>query len=219
MEFNRCRDNPGVPLGGYIGLLLQTKYGNIEHQCNLNTLTKFLEILENVENGIFVEIGVLGGITLLSLYDVCKERHIKMYGIDPFETIEVYNGVRKHEIYNDRIPSNVYAMQLKNRLNLEKIIADNNLDIELIVGTSWEQYKLFDDESIDVLHIDGDHSYGGVLKDIELFWPKLRKGGTVFFDDYNWGSVSKAVNEFITSYGIDEKQYYTFYEKLVLTKY
>ena len=218
MEFNPSRDNPGIFLGGYNGATVETKYGKIEHQCNFNTLTKFREILEPMETGVFVEIGVLGGVTLLCLYDLCKERHIKMYGIDPFETIEVYNGLEKTEVNDDRIPLNVHIKQLNNRLNLEKIIEEHSLDIELIVGTSWENQGLFEDESIDVLHIDGDHSYNGVSKDIELFWPKVKRGGIVLFDDYDWGSVSKAVNQFITSHGIEKTHYYPFYEKLVVTK-
>lgn len=36
----------------------------------------------------------------------------------------------------------------------------------------------------DAMVIDGDHSYEGVKKDIELFFPLLRSGGLVLFHDY-----------------------------------
>lgn len=37
--------------------------------------------------------------------------------------------------------------------------------------------------TIDVLHIDGDHSYEGVRNDFELWFPMVRRGGCVMFHD------------------------------------
>ena len=37
---------------------------------------------------------------------------------------------------------------------------------------------------IDFLHIDGDHHYESVKKDIELFVPHVKKGSYVYFHDY-----------------------------------
>jgi cephalosporin hydroxylase len=63
--------------------------------------------------------------------------------------------------------------------------------------------------SIDVLFIDGDHTYGGVIKDFELYSPFVSKNGYIIFDDYNDShhspDVKKAVNniiEKITNYEI-----------------
>ena len=39
--------------------------------------------------------------------------------------------------------------------------------------------------NIDVLFIDGDHTYGGVKKDFEMYSPLVRRGGYIIFDDYN----------------------------------
>ncbi|MBD3303775.1 class I SAM-dependent methyltransferase [Candidatus Woesearchaeota archaeon] len=40
-----------------------------------------------------------------------------------------------------------------------------------------------DDKPIDVLFIDGDHSYEGVKKDFELYEPVVAKGGIIIFHD------------------------------------
>ena len=40
------------------------------------------------------------------------------------------------------------------------------------------------DDELDVLYIDGDHSYEGVKKDIEIYTPSVRVGGYVLFHDY-----------------------------------
>lgn len=37
--------------------------------------------------------------------------------------------------------------------------------------------------TIDVLHLDGDHSYEGVKADFEAWSPKVRRGGCVMFHD------------------------------------
>ena len=33
----------------------------------------------------------------------------------------------------------------------------------------------FEDNSIDAIYIDGDHSYEGVKNDLELYYPKVKK--------------------------------------------
>ncbi len=43
----------------------------------------------------------------------------------------------------------------------------------------------FPDEYFDLIYIDADHSYEGCLKDIEAWYPKLKKGGFFIGDDYN----------------------------------
>lgn len=97
--------------------------------------------------------------------------------------------------------------------------------------------NMFPDEYFDFIYIDADHSYEGVVKDLEAWWPKIKKGGLFCGDDYipdngdiwltgqgepvyagKFG-VRKAVNEFIAKkdlvlYETTEepywRQWYTF---------
>ena len=55
-------------------------------------------------------------------------------------------------------------------------------------------------KGIDILFIDGDHSYEGVASDLRLFAPKLRLGGYLVCHDYQRESlpdVTKAVDEYV----------------------
>ncbi len=51
------------------------------------------------------------------------------------------------------------------------------------------------DESIDTLFIDGDHTYEGVKKDIEAWMPKVKKGGTIIFHDYKRDRAHEGVEQ------------------------
>jgi hypothetical protein len=57
------------------------------------------------------------------------------------------------------------------------------------------------DNSLDMVFIDGNHDYIHVLQDADAWWPKLKSGGVMGFDDYgndtNWPNfieVKKAVD-------------------------
>lgn len=69
--------------------------------------------------------------------------------------------------------------------------------------TSLEASKLYDDNSLDFILIDGSHEYEDVKSDILHWYPKLKYGGIIAGDDYHktWPGVIKAVNE-ILSYKI-----------------
>lgn len=60
-----------------------------------------------------------------------------------------------------------------------------------------------DFDCVRLLFIDGDHSYEGVMRDIELFAPLLQTGGLIVFDDYHSDGVGvvQAVRERIIGPG------------------
>lgn len=55
------------------------------------------------------------------------------------------------------------------------------------------------DGSVRLLFIDGDHTYEGVCKDLELFVPKLCANAIIVFDDFsdNFPGLLVAVDEFL----------------------
>lgn len=58
---------------------------------------------------------------------------------------------------------------------------------------------------IDVIFIDGLHTYEGIKADIEAWVPLVRSGGLVMFNDYNdhfANSVVKALNEHVNATGV-----------------
>ncbi len=64
-------------------------------------------------------------------------------------------------------------------------------------GYSKEIANQFIDQ-IDLLFIDGDHSYDGCLTDIQAWSPHLVRGATIIFHDYSWADgVRRAIEEMI----------------------
>lgn len=51
---------------------------------------------------------------------------------------------------------------------------------------SHKSHHLFRDESLDFVYIDGAHDYDSVKRDIELYLPKVKKGGYIGGHDYKF---------------------------------
>lgn len=160
------------------------------------------EIIDR-KNSIFVEIGIYGGATLLSLYDICKINNNKIFGIDPHDKISIYNGVSKEET-SDVAKENAIKIFSYNKNNLINIIKKYSLEdvIHYINENSKDAIEYFKDNSIDVLHIDGDHSFEGVYQDLFLYYPKIKNDGVIILDDCDWTGVNKAINNFCEDYKI-----------------
>jgi len=73
-------------------------------------------------------------------------------------------------------------------------------NIRICIGLSHEIAKTFDDNSFDLIFVDGSHKYEDVLLDKKSWWPKLKTGGIMAFHDYKgFPGVTKAVDEVFNS--------------------
>lgn len=85
-------------------------------------------------------------------------------------------------------------------INVRDIFLDNmryfNLEdtVEQWQMSSEEASKKIDNHSLDFIFIDGDHTYEFVKRDIQLWYPKLKKGKIIAGHDYH-SSVKRAVDE------------------------
>jgi predicted O-methyltransferase YrrM len=53
----------------------------------------------------------------------------------------------------------------------------------------------------DLIYVDGDHSYAGCKKDLNLFDSVLADDGVFLCDDYQWEGAKKAIDEYIAETG------------------
>ena len=92
--------------------------------------------------------------------------------------------------------------------NLKSYVDSNYYgnEVKVIKGFSNDESVInqFDDETFDLIFIDGDHSYEGCKADLENWWPKVKSGQILCGHDYCYPErnphgfgVKQAVDEFI----------------------
>ncbi len=118
-----------------------------------------------------VEIGSARGLSACYIGLALKQAgQGKLYAIDPHEKTE----------WNDHNSENTFSTI---QTNLKEFAVEQYVEIirgySHHIGTSWTK-------PIDLLFIDGDHSYEGVKKDWDLFVPHLRPFGLIIFHDTIW---------------------------------
>ena len=113
-----------------------------------------------------------------------------------FDCVDTWNGSEEHLDKNNdsyepllEIPNGLYNEFLKNIHPVKSVINPIRM-------SSIEASKLYKDNSLDFIFIDGAHDYKSVKEDVEHWFPKLKIGGYISGDDYAWPSVSNAVNEY-----------------------
>jgi predicted O-methyltransferase YrrM len=103
---------------------------------------------------------------------------------------------------------------VKNGLLYEKFMSNVDRVKHIItprIGDSIELSKTYEDDSLDFVFIDGDHSYEAVKADIQAWLPKVKSNGLLAGHDYGWcESVRKAVHEVL---GNGDEEYTDSYGK------
>lgn len=79
--------------------------------------------------------------------------------------------------------------------------------ITVIRGRSGEVVKTFT-KTIDMLFIDGDHSYEGCLSDLEAWLPLVKPEGLILFHDYYTRSPAKRVKVVVDQFCRDGKLHF-----------
>jgi len=162
--------------------------------CNPEKADKLMDLIHEINPQCIVEIGVFGGSSVYPMAEALRfsEKGL-IYAIDPWKAKDCQVG------YEPEDPNYTWWTDInleKVYINFTKLITNNNLSkfCRIMRTTSAEAAPSFENESIDILHIDGNHSEEAALLDAKLFFPKVKKNGYIWFDDVNWSSTSKAVN-------------------------
>ncbi len=143
---------------------------------------------------ICVEVGIFGGSSFFPAVSALAYKNEGIaYAVDPWTNMACLEG--NEERGED------YAKYWGN-VNLEKLMHTfidgmhkNGLDAYYCVMrmTSAQAYLHFANESIDFIHIDGNHSEKSAIFDVEHWLPKVKKGGIICFDDAWWKSTQPAI--------------------------
>ena len=156
----------------------------------------------------FLEVGVFQGVTARNVCEVLKEiyqNEFKYIGIDLFSSSNLLFDNKEKTLKLSKISNpfkNFYFNFLrKENLNSKKAVSrllkKFNNNISLYEGYSDKILNSIDISYIDMVFLDGGHSYETVKKDLKILITKLKKNKIIICDDYdqkNYG-VKRAVDE------------------------
>lgn len=136
-------------------------------------------------NPTVVEIGSYFGASTCYLSEGIKDKGGKVYAIDTWTNLTMTEGER-----------DTYS-QFSNNTRPYKDI------VQPLRGLSHEVINDFD-QPIDLLFVDGDHSYKGAHTDLKDWLPRVRDFGVVVCHDYTWAEgVRRAIRELLAPLQID----------------
>lgn len=98
--------------------------------------------------------------------ELCKAG-LKVYGIDPYVAYNEYKEERRYDSHYEQAKKNLQGY-----------------DYTIINKFSKDALEDFEDESLDFVYIDGNHSFPYIAADIFGWERKVKKGGVISGHDY-----------------------------------
>jgi predicted O-methyltransferase YrrM len=153
--------------------------------------TRLAELVIAAESALSVEIGVFGGRGTIAMaigHQRLGRGHV--VGIDPWEVAASLDGENApanddwwRTVDHDAIYEHfVSALVHNNVVRFCRIMRER----------SDSAIRLFGDDSIALLHQDGNHSEAISAAEVETWTPKLRPGGFWVADDTDWSTTQRA---------------------------
>ena len=152
--------------------------------------------------GVVVEVGVFEGTFSRELLDRLQPRQLIL--IDTWQGV-CGSGNADGNNYHE-VDLNATYEQLSNSIGLDPRVT-------LVRDKSQQALSCLENESIDVVYLDADHSYEATLGDLHMAWSKLKPGGILAGHDYEinhakartaWSfGVKRAVDEFVATHQLD----------------
>jgi len=148
----------------------------------------YSQMVERAKDGYrFVEIGCWKGQSAAYMAEEIKNsgKAIEFFCVDTWMGTQTEDG---HQRDPAVVSGSLYETFIGNLKPFENLYKPLRMP-------SVEAAKTFEDNSLDFIYIDAGHEYEDVKADIEVWLPKLKKGGVIAGDDFNGRGVSRAVNE------------------------
>ena len=144
--------------------------------------------------------------------NICQKLHeinkdeFKFHGIDIFEDtndkIDNHEMTKKHNRLSNPFKHLIFNIILKKNLfSIESIgtfLKKFKNNVQLYKGYSDTELPKIDMANIDMIFLDGGHSYETVKSDISIILKNIKKDKIIICDDYDQTTygVKKAVDEF-----------------------
>jgi len=143
------------------------------------------------KNFSYLEIGVLHGLNLTSLYNIVQPEYetVSFTAIDPFEG---YYGQKLDVALGVPVTEKVLRINMGRSQFAEQ-------DISIFKGSSSDPtiQAANAHRTFDMIFVDGDHSYDGVKRDVDYYGTLLSPQGLLIIDNYgdaDWPDIARYVD-------------------------
>ena len=156
----------------------------------------------------FLEVGVFQGVTSRNICEklnIINDGKFSFHGIDIFEdtnnTVDKKEMTTKHNKLSNPFKHILFNIILKKDLfsidSIYEFLKRYKDNVHLYKGFSDTELLKVDLSAIDMIFLDGGHSYETVSSDLSLILKKIKKGKVIICDDYDQTTygVKKAVDE------------------------
>lgn len=161
------------------------------------------------EDSIGAEIGVWRG-NSSSLFLERKPKHLHLvdtWSVEPYQGVWDWYVNKYSSVVGSKNPDDFmkYYDTLYESIQSTFGVLDN---VTVHRMYSDEFFSSLDDNSLDWIYIDGDHSYEGCLKDLRESVRVVKNGHNILGDDYgNKPGVTRAVDEFVKENGFEFERF------------
>jgi len=166
------------------------------------------EQIETYKPKNFLEVGVFQGVTSRNICEklnIINNGQFSFHGIDIFEetnkTVDNKEMTIKHNKLSNPFKHLLFNIILKKDLysidSIYKFLNKFKDSVHLYKGFSDTELPKVGLSDIDMIFLDGGHSYETVSSDLSLILKRIKKGKVIICDDYDQISygVKKAVDE------------------------
>jgi len=188
-------------MGEFKTKALTKLFRDIPGQSNIQKLSALIEIFPLLPQGDIVEIGVMYGKTAICMgwlsnyfnkgsvlaVDPWKSEDLEEQGSNAVMLNELSRNIDYEKIFElfrtqAALLPNIGYIQNKSELAISEY--KGSIEQGCLKLPLWQEIPITG--RISLLHIDGNHRYDMVKKDIELWTPFLISEGWLLVDDYRW---------------------------------
>lgn len=152
---------------------------------------------------LLVEVGIFGGRSLFAQAMALRENGMGIiWGIDPWSLDAALEG----DIGEENVRWWSSNMKLE---DIYEGFIKAVMELKLLKECRWIRErgevacKLFNKQTIELCHLDANHSEFCSCRDVQIWHPKIKPGGFLVMDDTDWTTQSKAL-KIVDGFGYKE---------------
>ena len=165
----------------------------LEGWCSREKATSIMDVIYENKCQNCIEVGVFGGKSLLPIARALQYNGAgKVSAVDAWDTNVAIQGLSASD------PNYLWWQKVNLKdlyLQTIKMLQKNRATrfCVLVKKSSKEASTMFLDETVDFIHLDGNHTEELAFQDVVDYFPKVKDGGYILLSDPTWYSMKRSL--------------------------